>query len=200
MYARANAVSLTAILSFAHAGDDDHARVLQTRGCWVCAFGVERHFGQGVDLQHFCNLLFVHKRKQSVSLEIFWLALELEGGKSVYSMTVEKVAMAEKCNVCNVAVEASGAGITCDRCSGVLCSKQHLRTHLGKTGQRCLPYRVCRDDRRGRHLIATREIEPLELVLHDDPAVVGPATRTPPVCLGCMKVTICGYIKCKSII
>ena len=50
-----------------------------------------------------------------------------------------------------------------------------------------LPFRVEEDEKRGRHLIATRDIQPLELVLRDTPVVIGPATKTPPVCLECLK-------------
>ena len=35
--------------------------------------------------------------------------------------------------------------------------------------------------------MATRDISPLELVLIDEPAVVGPATKTQPICLECLK-------------
>ena len=38
--------------------------------------------------------------------------------------------------------------------------------------------------------MATRDISPLELVLIDEPAVVGPATKTQPICLECLKGTM----------
>ena len=50
----------------------------------------------------------------------------------------------------------------------------------------CLPYRVSTDKKRGRHFIATRNIQPLELILVDAAGVVGPATKTTPVCLACL--------------
>ena len=37
----------------------------------------------------------------------------------------------------------------------------------------------------GRHLVASRNISPLELVLWDTAAVTGPAADTAPVCLQC---------------
>ena len=50
----------------------------------------------------------------------------------------------------------------------------------------CLPYRVSTNSKRGRHFIATRSIQPLELILVDVAGVVGPATKTAPVCLACL--------------
>ena len=50
----------------------------------------------------------------------------------------------------------------------------------------CLPYRICTSETLGRHFVATRDINPLELILVDQPGVVGPATNTRPVCLVCL--------------
>ena len=40
------------------------------------------------------------------------------------------------------------------------------------------PYRIGRDAARGRHLIATRDLAAGDLILEDEPLVVGPATRS----------------------
>ena len=50
----------------------------------------------------------------------------------------------------------------------------------------CLPYKVLNSKKFGRHFIATRDIKPLELILVDNPGVVGPATKTKPVCIVCL--------------
>ena len=50
----------------------------------------------------------------------------------------------------------------------------------------CLPYSICASQKLGRHFVATRDIKPLELVLLDQPGVVGPATKTSPVCIVCL--------------
>ena len=50
----------------------------------------------------------------------------------------------------------------------------------------CFPFKVINSDVLGRHFIATRDIKPLELILVDPPAVVGPATKTKPVCIICL--------------
>ena len=48
--------------------------------------------------------------------------------------------------------------------------------------------------------MATRDISPLELVLIDQPAVVGPATKTKPICLECLKgpLSLSTSIKCEG--
>ena len=48
--------------------------------------------------------------------------------------------------------------------------------------------------------MATRDISPLELVLIDHPAVVGPATKTKPICLECLKgpLSLSTSIRCEG--
>ena len=52
----------------------------------------------------------------------------------------------------------------------------------------------------GRFFVATRDISPLELVLIDQPAVVGPATKTKPICLECLKgpLSLSTSIRCEG--
>ncbi len=52
------------------------------------------------------------------------------------------------------------------------------------------PFRIEKDEKRGRHLIAMRDIRPLELIMRDKPRVLGPTTRGEPrsVCLGCLRL------------
>ena len=38
-----------------------------------------------------------------------------------------------------------------------------------------------------RYFVATRDIQPLELVVVDEAAVIGPSTKTKPLCLECLK-------------
>ncbi len=49
----------------------------------------------------------------------------------------------------------------------------------------CLPFEVHENETLGRFLIASRDIEPLEIVLRDIPAVLAPQSR--PVCLICLR-------------
>ena len=49
-----------------------------------------------------------------------------------------------------------------------------------------LPYKIENSEKFGRYFVATRDIKPLELILVDEPGVVGPATKTKPVCIVCL--------------
>ena len=61
------------------------------------------------------------------------------------------------------------------------------------TDSLCLPFKVVNSDRFGRHFVATRDIKPLELILVDPPGVVGPSTKTKPVCIVCLCPSIGKY-------
>lgn len=50
----------------------------------------------------------------------------------------------------------------------------------------CLPFKILNSKKFGRYFVATRDIRPLELILVDNPGVVGPATKTKPVCIVCL--------------
>jgi hypothetical protein len=44
---------------------------------------------------------------------------------------------------------------------------------------------VVENETLGRHLIATRDLKVGEVILQEEPLVVGPSQVTPPLCLGC---------------
>ena len=71
------------------------------------------------------------------------------------------------CPTCARAVPDGGGEFQCDSCGAVACSARHLLSHRGGGGDRCLPFRVRADERRGRHFVATRDIKALDLVLKD---------------------------------
>ena len=72
----------------------------------------------------------------------------------------------------------------CNKCGNIFSCKQHLKTHI--TGSdTCYPYRVQYDCEMGRYLVATRNIKQGETILHEDPLVLGPYTRSKPQCLNC---------------
>jgi hypothetical protein len=77
------------------------------------------------------------------------------------------------------------------------CSEDHLRGHQSADLE-CYPFEVRESEEFGRFFVATRDISPLELVLIDQPAVVGPATKTKPICLECLKgpLSLSTSIKC----
>lgn len=49
----------------------------------------------------------------------------------------------------------------------------------------CRPFIVAHSPELGRHFVATRDILPLTEILTEKIAVIGPATKTTPVCLEC---------------
>jgi len=51
----------------------------------------------------------------------------------------------------------------------------------------CFPFSVEIREGKGRILVATRVIEPLELIMWDEAACLGPRMGGPPVCLNCLK-------------
>jgi len=65
-----------------------------------------------------------------------------------------------------------------------------------KTSQ-CRPFKVDISETFGRHLVATRNILPLEEILFEKVAVLGPATKTVPVCLECLQPSCEGNFKSK---
>ncbi len=71
------------------------------------------------------------------------------------------------CPTCARAVPDGGDEFQCDSCGAAACSARHLHSHRGGGGDRCLPFRVRVDERRGRHFVATRDIKALDLVLKD---------------------------------
>ncbi|XP_023343481.1 protein msta isoform X2 [Eurytemora carolleeae] len=85
---------------------------------------------------------------------------------------------------------------TCSYCLQVgYCSKYHLSKHRAQ--DRCLPFRVEVNQEKGRYVVATRDIAPLELVILDTPGSIGPKQFTKPVCLSCLS-PVSGEFSCSS--
>ncbi|CAH1119383.1 unnamed protein product [Phaedon cochleariae] len=110
---------------------------------------------------------------------------------------------AKKCEVCQ-----KQASHKCGGCHNVYyCCKEHQRSGWKSHKNQCRPYKVCTDDILGRHLVATKDIKPGDLVLQEPPLIWGPAQVTIPVCLGCgMAVdensrpcSKCGWPMCSEI-
>ena len=77
--------------------------------------------------------------------------------------------------------------LKCPQGEHYACSANHLEAHLTTKENHCLPWRIEESDEFGRFFVATRDIEPLELILVDKAAVIGPATKTKPICLECLQ-------------
>eukprot|EP00096_Caligus_rogercresseyi_P009927 TRINITY_DN3476_c0_g1_i1.p1 TRINITY_DN3476_c0_g1~~TRINITY_DN3476_c0_g1_i1.p1 ORF type:complete len:511 (+),score=63.35 TRINITY_DN3476_c0_g1_i1:134-1666(+) len=88
----------------------------------------------------------------------------------------------------------SPATKTCSSCNLVsFCSVGlHEKLHYGQkpSGEAfCFPFRVARDPALGRHLVATRDIKALEVILEESPLVIGPyVSESGEQCIECFKV------------
>ena len=85
--------------------------------------------------------------------------------------------------------------LTCGGCQEArYCSKEHQREHWKVHRPQCRPFKVVRAPGVGRHLVATRDINPGEIILEEPPVTGGPRQYTAPVCLGCHRqVSLTGY-------
>lgn len=89
-----------------------------------------------------------------------------------------------KCEVCDKDAKSRCAG-----CFHIFyCSKEHQRQDWPIHKPNCWPIKMCQNDKVGRFYVATRDIKPGEIILRENPLVVGPSQATPPVCVGCFKV------------
>ncbi|TRY80691.1 hypothetical protein TCAL_09011 [Tigriopus californicus] len=85
------------------------------------------------------------------------------------------------------------AKLFCSACKHVFyCTKEHQKKHWRNHKEDCpslkkLPYRVERNDKLGRHLVATMDIPAGTHFLNESPMVLGPRQLSKPVCLGCHK-------------
>jgi len=83
-----------------------------------------------------------------------------------------------RCFLCRVETDSK-----CERC-GLPACPAHLPSHTYQ-GE-CLPFTIESRPGKGNVVVATRDIRPSEVVLHDDAAVVGPNYETEAVCLECL--------------
>ena len=99
-----------------------------------------------------------------------------------------------KMNVCFLCAKPSTE--ICDHCNLVgFCSEDHKRAHRQENF--CFPFMVELNEVVGRSVVAVRDIEPLELVLWDSPAALGPKMGCSPVCLQCLKPAD-GRFRCEN--
>ncbi|XP_061718854.1 uncharacterized protein LOC133526315 isoform X2 [Cydia pomonella] len=87
-----------------------------------------------------------------------------------------------QCEVCQ-----KPANQTCGGCKLVYyCSRAHQK--LGwREGHKfkCCAFKVQYSDTIGRHMVATRDIQPGEMILKEKPALIGPKMSSPAHCLAC---------------
>ncbi|XP_072400359.1 SET domain-containing protein SmydA-8 isoform X1 [Diabrotica undecimpunctata] len=86
-----------------------------------------------------------------------------------------------KCQVCQ-----KPADQRCGGCHSVhYCCKEHQKNDWKQHKKHCKPFKVCTDDVLGRHLKATKDLKPGDVIIQENPLIWGPAISTVPVCLGC---------------
>ena len=75
---------------------------------------------------------------------------------------------------------------TCALCGLWFCSRAHQLLHQDQEGK-CYPFQIRTKSGIGRYLVATRNIEPGEIVFREEPIIIGNNHETQPVCLGCLQ-------------
>ena len=83
----------------------------------------------------------------------------------------------------------------CSDCQLAWSCSDHAKFHSGDG--RCFPFKVSVREGRGRCLVATRDIQPGELILRDKPIVQAPYTKTKPQCLQCAR-RVDGSYRCRK--
>ncbi|XP_040572968.1 SET domain-containing protein SmydA-8 [Lepeophtheirus salmonis] len=79
----------------------------------------------------------------------------------------------------------------CSSCKYVFyCKREHQKSHWSSHSKECahfkaLPYRIERNPRLGRYLVAKDDISEGSLIFNEPPLVIGPRQLTKAVCLGC---------------
>jgi len=82
----------------------------------------------------------------------------------------------------------------CPECKGIYCSLHIARHRFQGT---CLPLRLRLDDEKGKCLVATQDMKPLEVILREDYILITPYTKSKPICLGCYRKVKLQY-SCES--
>lgn len=101
--------------------------------------------------------------------------------------------MSGACAVCQAPAQQYCAG-----CKATFyCSREHQKQHWKVHKNQCRPFKVVQLERLGRSMIATRDIKEGEIVLKENPLIIGPKPVSVPLCLGCNKQIDASY-KCSQ--
>lgn len=86
------------------------------------------------------------------------------------------------CGVCE-----KSASLRCSNCKiQFYCTKDHQRNDWQRHKSKCRAWEIKEDAKLGRHLVATRDLHPEELIITELPLVIGPAPHSDDrVCIGC---------------
>ncbi|CAB4059956.1 SMYD [Lepeophtheirus salmonis] len=93
------------------------------------------------------------------------------------------------CKSCTFCIQSES--IVCPSCGKGFCCEEHAVIHRLPRDGSCIPIDIKEDDIKGRHIVASRDINPGEVVFVDRPVVVGPNHEVTPLCITCSeKVTL----------
>ncbi len=70
--------------------------------------------------------------------------------------------------------------------SGLWFNLGHIYHHYDQATEYCRPFKIVNSPEFGRHFIATRDILPLQEILLEKAAVIGPAAQAVQICLECL--------------
>lgn len=74
----------------------------------------------------------------------------------------------------------------CSSCHSVFyCCREHQKQHWKIHKAECPPYKLNVSEQLGCHVVATRDIQQGEIIIKEEPIVVGPKVVSLPLCLGC---------------
>ena len=85
--------------------------------------------------------------------------------------------MSTQCFLCD------DQGDLCDECRLVVTCTNNMVDH--RQGGKCGPFTIQYREGVGHYMVAVRDIKPMELILRENPVVVGPYTQTTPQCVEC---------------
>ena len=77
----------------------------------------------------------------------------------------------------------------------VTANGNHTSSPLIKPDTICLPYKILFTKEKGRVVVATRDIKPLELIMSDEPFIIGPSRQQQLVCVECL-LPVNGKVRC----
>ncbi|GAB0095454.1 SET domain-containing protein [Sergentomyia squamirostris] len=107
------------------------------------------------------------------------------------------------CGVCGVISDKK-----CASCHGIFyCGVKHQKEDWKNHKKSCPPYIVECDENVGRFLVASRNLKFGDVILKEQPLIIGPSQVTAPVCLGCLqeiqqesakKCSRCGWPMCSD--
>ncbi|XP_066945423.1 uncharacterized protein [Macrobrachium rosenbergii] len=91
------------------------------------------------------------------------------------------------------------AKLRCGNCRQAFYCKKECQKDHWKTGHKdqCRPYQVLQSPELGRYMVASRDLKAGDVILKEDPIVVGPKQITEPICLGCYK-RVDGSYRCQK--